>query len=145
MQKHKRCHWKTDAKSCLNYVLKLKTCPNDPAYSCVFEPPNSKLFEKSELTPPRGLLVLPLFEDSKTDLGVVDDVTVSDTPPWRQPEPHICLSLTKFKKDCTSPDIYKRALLDVTSQHQNYVEDFYGWFQSRWEGFCCSSIICCPK
>ena len=108
----------------MNYVQKLKTCSNNPAYNCVFEPLNSKLFEKSELTPPRGLRVLPLFEDSKTDLGVVDDVTVSDTPPWRQPEPHICLSLTKFKKDCTSPDIYKRALLDVTSQHQNYVHIF---------------------
>ena len=44
---------------------------------CDFEPPNSKLFEKSKLTPPLGLRVLPLFEDSKIDLGVVDDVTVS--------------------------------------------------------------------
>ena len=66
----------------MNYVLKLKTCPNSPAYSCVFEPPNSKLFEKSKLTPPLGLRVLPLFQDLKIDLGVVDDVTVSDTPPW---------------------------------------------------------------
>ena len=36
----------------MNYVLRLKTCPNDPAYSCVFGPPNSKLLEKSKLTPP---------------------------------------------------------------------------------------------
>ena len=76
---------------------------------CVFEPPNSKLFEKSKLTPPLGLRVLPLFEDSKIDLGVVDDVTVSDTPPWSLPEPHICLSLAKFKKECTIPEVYKRA------------------------------------
>ena len=68
----------------MNYVLKLKTCPNNPSYSYVFEPPNSKLFEKSKLTPPLGLRVLPLSEDSKIDLGVVDDVTVSETPPWRQ-------------------------------------------------------------
>ena len=80
----------------MNYVLKLNTCPNNPAYSCVFEPPNSKLFEKSKLTPPFGLRALPLFEDSKIDLGVVYDITVSDTPPWSQLEPHICLSLTKF-------------------------------------------------
>ena len=56
---------------------------------CVFEPPNSKLSEKSKLTPPLGLRVLPLFEDSKIDLGVVDDVTASDTPLWSQPEPHM--------------------------------------------------------
>ena len=58
---------------------------------------------------------------SRCDLGVVDDVTVS---PWRQPKPHICLSLTKFKKDCTSPEIYKQAFLKITSQHQNYVQIF---------------------
>ena len=97
----------------MNYVLKLNTCPNNPAYSCVFEPPNSKLFEKSKLTLPLRLRVLPLLEDSKIDLGVVDDVTMSDTPPWSQPEPHICLPLTnskkKRKKDCTSPEIYEQA------------------------------------
>ena len=80
----------------MNYVLKLKTCPNNPSISCVFEPPNSKLFEKSKLTLPHGLHVLPLFEDSKIDLGVVDDIMVSATPPWSQPEPHMFLSLTKF-------------------------------------------------
>ena len=64
----------------MNFVLKLKTCPDNPAYSCIFEPPNSKLFEKSRLTPPLGLRILPLFEDSKIDLDVVDDTTVSDTP-----------------------------------------------------------------
>ena len=74
-------------KLSMNYVLKLKTCPDNPAYSCVFEPPNSKLLEKSSLTPPLGLRVLPLFEDSKIDLDVVDDTTVSDTPPWSQSEP----------------------------------------------------------
>ena len=65
----------------MNYALKLKTFSSSPAYSCVFEPPNLKLFEKSSLTPPLGLRILPLFEDSKIDLDVVDDTTVSDTPP----------------------------------------------------------------
>ena len=78
-------------KLSLNKVLKLKTCPDNPAYSCVFEPLNSKLFEKSSLTPPLGLRILPLFEDSKIDLDVVDDTTVSDTAPWSQSEPQICL------------------------------------------------------
>ena len=80
-------------KLSMNYVLKLKTCPANLAYSCVFEPPNSKLFEKSSLTPPLGLRMLPLFEDSKIDLDVVDDTTVT---PWSQSEPQICLSLTKY-------------------------------------------------
>ena len=35
-------------KLSLNYVLKLKSLPENPAYSCVFEPENTKLFEESE-------------------------------------------------------------------------------------------------
>ena len=50
-------------KLSMNYVLKLKTCPDNPAYSCVFESPNSKHVEKSSLTSPPGLRILPLFED----------------------------------------------------------------------------------
>ena len=57
----------------------MKTCPDNPAYSCILEQPNSKLFEKSSLTPPLGLRILPLFDDS-VDLDVVDDTTVLDTP-----------------------------------------------------------------
>ena len=35
-------------KLSLNYVLKLKSLPENPAYSVVFEPENTKLFEASE-------------------------------------------------------------------------------------------------
>ena len=70
-----------EKKKSMNYVLKRKTCPYNPAYSCVFKPPNSKRFKNSSLTPPLGLQTLLLLEDSKIDLDVVDDITLSDTPP----------------------------------------------------------------
>ena len=66
----------------MNYDFKLKNCPDNPGYSFVFEPPNSKLFKKSSQFPPLGLRILPLFEDSKIDLDTVDDTTLSDNPPW---------------------------------------------------------------
>ena len=34
--------------------------------------------------------------------------------------------LTKLKKDCTSPERYKQAFLEITSQHQNCVKIFSG-------------------
>ena len=47
-------------KLSLNDVIKLNYCPYNPAYSCVFEPQNTKLFEKSQfVTPPLGLRMLP--------------------------------------------------------------------------------------
>ena len=75
------------------------------------------------MTPPLGLQILPLFEDSKIDLDVVGDTTVTDTPPWSQSEPQICLSLTKyFKKDSTNPEVYKQAFLEKTSRHPKYMQ-----------------------
>ena len=111
-------------KLSMNYVLKLKTYPDNSAYSCVFEPPNSKRFGKSSLTPPLGLRILPLFADSKIDLDMVEDTTVSDTPSWSQSEPQICVSLTKYQKDTTNPEVYKQAFLEITSRHQNYTQIF---------------------
>ena len=96
----------------MNYVLKLKTCPENPACSCVFEAPNSKLFGKSSLTPPLGLRILPLFEDSEIDLDVVDDTTVSGTPLGVNLNLRsICLRQTnqkKKKKDITNPEVYNK-------------------------------------
>ena len=111
----------------MNNVLKLKTCPDNPAYRSIFEQPNSKPFEKSSLTPPLGLRIVPLFEDSKIAFDAVDDTTVSDTPPWSQSELQICLSLTKCilkKKGTTNPEVYKQAFLEITFSHQNYVQIF---------------------
>ena len=89
-----------------------------PAYalclcSCVFERPNLKHLKKSNLTPPLGLRILPLFEDPQIGSDVADDVIVSDIPPWSQSETQICLSLEKFKKDCTTPEIHKQAFLQI--------------------------------
>ena len=99
-------------------------CPDNPAYNCVFELPNSKRFEKSNMTPPLGLRILALFEDSRIDLNVVDDTTVSDTSPWSQSEHQICLSLTRYQKDTTTPKVYKQAFLELRSRHPNDVHIF---------------------
>ena len=68
--------------------------------------------------------ILPLFEDSKIAIDTVDDTTESDTPPWNHSEPQIYLSLTKYKKDTTNPEVYKQAFLEITSRHPNYVQIF---------------------
>ena len=90
----------------LNTLVKLNTAVSwvlTTQLTAVFEPPNLKPFEKSTLSPHLGLQILPLFEDSKIDLDVVDDTTVTDTPPWSQSEPQICLSLKKYKKRFYKP------------------------------------------
>ena len=43
---------------------------------------------------------------------------------WSQSDLQICLSLTKYKKDTTNPELYKQRFLEITSRHQNYVQIF---------------------
>ena len=61
-------------KLSLNYVLKLKSLPENPACSCLFEPENTKLFEESESkVPTLSIRILPDLEKSKLSLNLVDD------------------------------------------------------------------------
>ena len=69
-------NWRT--KVSVNYVLRIVLI------AVVLTITKLKLFEKSKLTLPLCFHILPLFEDSKIDLEVVDDITLSDTPPWSQ-------------------------------------------------------------
>ena len=95
----------------LNYVLKLKSLPETPAYSCVFEPENTKLFEESESkVPPLGIRILPHLEKSKLNLNLVDDAPSLSVPTVR-------FDLASLKKDTTNPEIYKQLYLQLISEY----------------------------
>ena len=94
-------------KLSLNYVLKLKSLLENPAYNCIFESENNKLFEESESkVPPLGIHILPHLEKSKLNLNLVDDAPSLDIVPWKLSVPAVCFDLTSFKKDTTKPEIY---------------------------------------
>ena len=107
-------------KLSLNYVLKLKSLPENPAYSYVFEPENPKLFEESESkVPPLGIRILPHLEKSKLNLNLVDDAPSLETSsvPWKLPVPAVRFDLASFKKDTTNPEIYKQLYLQLISEY----------------------------
>ena len=105
-------------KLSLNYVLKLKSLPKNPAYSCVFEPENTKLFEALESkVPPIGIHIIPHLEKSKLNLNLVDDASLLDIIPWKLSVPVVCFDLTSFKKDTTNPEIYKQLYLQLISEY----------------------------
>ena len=103
-------------KLSLNYVLKLKSLPENPAYSCVFEPENTKLFEESESkVPPIG--ILPHLEKSKLNLNLVDDAPSLDIVPWKLSVPAVRFDLASLKKDTTNPEIYKQLYLQLIYEY----------------------------
>ena len=110
----------------MNYVLKLNTCPNNPAYSRVYEP-NSFLFcfEKSNLTPPLRPRILPLRIKKLTWVWLM---TSQCQTFLLRVNLNQNLSLTNLIKDRTNPEICKQAILEMTAQRQKSVLIFtYGF------------------
>ena len=84
-------------KLSLNYVLKLTSLPENTAYSCVFEPQNTKLFEESESkVPPLGIRILPHLEKYKLNLNLVDDAPSLDIVTWKLSVPAVRFDLASF-------------------------------------------------
>ena len=109
-------------KLALNYVLKLKTLPDNPAYNCVFHPPDADLFETASQTPPLGIRILPHLEQSPVNLDTLYKHVLPDTPPWLIPTPNVDLSLTSFKKDKTIPPVYQHAFRELRASYGNMSE-----------------------
>ena len=102
-------------KPSINYVLKLKSLPKTPGYSCVFEPENIKLFQESESKiPPLGIHILPHLEESKLDLNLIDDAPSVDIAPWMLSAPTVRFVLTKFKKDTTNLETYRQIYFRIS-------------------------------
>ena len=105
-------------KLSLTYVLKLKSLPENPAYSCVFEPENTQLFEESKSkVPPLGIRILPRLEKSKLNLNLVDDAPTLDIVPWKLSVLAVRFDLASFKKHTTNPETYKQLYLQLISEY----------------------------
>ena len=124
----------------LNYVLKLKSLPENPACSCVFEPENTKLFEESESkVPPLGIRILPHLEKSKLNLNLVDDAPSLDIVPWKLSVPAVRFDLASFKKDTTKPEIYKQLYLQLISEYPLSEQIFTGGSKTE-EGVAAAAV-----
>ena len=105
-------------KLSLNYVLKLESLPENPPYSCVFEPENIQLSEESKSKiPPFGIRILPHLEKSKISLNLTDDAPSLDITPWTLSAPTVRFDLTKLKKDTANPETYKQFCLHLITEY----------------------------
>ena len=114
MEAHKPSLYSCRLKLSLNYVIKLKSCVTNPAYSCVFELQNVKLYEKSQfVTPPLCLRMLLHLESSGLDLDVIDDTSILDSALWTLSVPTVRFHLTQFKKESTNPITYEQSYFEL--------------------------------
>ena len=114
-------------KLCLNYVIKLKSLPENPAYQSVFNP-NSELYFEAHpnATPPLSLRVAPHLEAAKLSMERVELTELPPTPPWILESPKVHLGLTNFDKATTNELIYQQAFGEFTSlfpEHERIYTD----------------------
>ena len=109
-------------KLSMNYLLKLKSLPENPAYDCVFNGSPSEIFETSKSTPPFGVRTLHHASQADIRLRDIDCRRTETLPPWRQPKIEVDLTLDKFKKDETNNLVYQQEFLDLKEKYRNFQE-----------------------
>ena len=113
-------------KLSMNYYLKLKSLPLNPAYDCVFQPNYKDLYLKNpSVIPPFGLRMVDHVENADLDLTVIsDDDKFPFDPPWTFITPKTNFSLAQFRKDTTSPLVFKQGYLELREKFPDHLHVF---------------------
>ena len=86
-------------KFCIQYALKLRSNPDNPAYDFVFNPQLYDLYDKKPSTIRSfGHCVEEDLSAVCTQLDLIQTLSLPDDPPWTIQKPHIDLDLANQKK-----------------------------------------------
>ena len=109
----------------LQYTVKLKTNPLNPALACVFHPEYQPLYDsKPTSIRPLGLRVSPHLQGLGVELDNMAFNYVSDTPPWELERPIIILELAAARKSDTPPITYHDQYLTIRNRFPRHIQ-FY--------------------
>ena len=108
-------------KLSMQYALKLKSNPLNPAYETVFEPQYKTLFEnKPNMIPSFGIRISSEFENLNLDLDNIAEFKVPDVPPWTFSQPRVLFSLHNDKKSQTDPLVFRTKYHELLSNFPSY-------------------------
>ena len=107
----------------LQYALKLKGNPTNPAYYHVFHPEYEETYaRKPSYTQPLGIRIKQELEETEIDLNAIRYNFVPDFPPWHYTPPKIDQTLTEFKKSSTNPVFFKQKFYEMKERYREYEE-----------------------
>jgi len=110
----------------LNYYLKLKAHPENPAYECVINPELVAKYEAHPTSiPPLGIRVLPHLKEASIEPECISDSRLfTNMDFWTLSQPEVRLDLTRYKKAETQPAIYMEAFNNLLEEFPNYEQIF---------------------
>lgn len=107
----------------LQYALKQKTQPENPAHQCIF----STLYEEKFHSRPTSVKPFSIRYDLQNigiELDALCQTGTPGFPPWLYTPPVIDLSLAQYKKDKTSPLFFKQQYYELREKYIDYREIF---------------------
>jgi hypothetical protein len=110
-------------KLALQYIVKLKSNPGNPAYSSVFQPHYTTMFDaKPNIVPTLGLRLRQVLSECGVNLNCIAEHLIPSTPPWLFHTPGFDYALYNVGTKCnTSPVLYLSLYMKLVSE--NY-EDY---------------------
>jgi len=112
-------------KLSLQYVLKLKSNPDNPAYECAFKPQYTRLYErKPKAIPTLGIRTKETFQQVFQRPDRIALETVPESPPWKIDRPEVDLSLKQHKKGSTSDLVFQNQFGELRDKYR-HCKEFY--------------------
>ena len=113
-------------KLSLNYFLKLRANPGNPAFKIISNAPYIDRFaQKPKEIPPLHIRVKPHFEGANIEFNDIDDCELETTiPPWKLKNPTINFWLCQYKKDCTNCLAYRQLFLEQCEKYRGFTRIF---------------------
>ena len=105
----------------VNYGIKLRAMPENPAYKAVFKEPDEHTFPEKHL-PPFRHRVLPRLRAAEVKLEEVKTERLTNEAPWVHRYPEVNLELAQLKKGATNSEVYKAELYQVLPKYREYTK-----------------------
>ena len=107
-------------KLALQYTIKLKTNPGNPAYD-VFNPKYQHLYaNKDSATDSFGIYFKKLFKEAKMDVGEIAINSIPDVPIWDSEPVTVAFILSEFDKSSTSSTVFKSRFNEVKQKYLDF-------------------------
>ena len=108
-------------KLALQYILKLKANPENPAYDVVFNPKYQILYaDKESATDSFGIHCKKLLKKAKIDVGEIAINSIPDVPIWDSEPVTVDFTLSEFDKSSTSSTVFKSRFNEVKQKYLDF-------------------------
>ena len=108
-------------KLALQYVLKLKANPENPAYDVVFNPKHQELYkDKESAIDSFGIHCKKLLKEAKIDVGKIAINSIPDVPIWNSEPVTVDFTLSEFDKSSTSSTVFKSRFNEVKQKYLDF-------------------------